>query len=525
MNDCIFTVDLGTSGPKAALISLEGEVLGWSFADTRLILLPEGGVEQDANEWWQKICEASKALLTRRDIPPYRVLAVAMTAQWSCVVPTDRNARPVAHAISWMDTRGASALKKIFSGLVQYQGYDVVKLGQWLRLTNGLPGPSGKDALAHILFIQEQQPHIYQQTYKFLDAKDYLNARMTGRFAATRDSITLYWLTDNRDAHRIYYHPYLLKTTGLNAEKLPELVAPASVLGELLPKAAAELGLPAGIPVVTGTPDLHSAALGSGGIADYDGHLYLGTSSWLSCHMPIRKVAPAINMATIPSALPGKYIVGNAQESAGYCLKHFAEQLLFPQNEPEAPAMPTDLYPWLNRLAESVPPTANRVIYTPWLFGERTPVENKTIRGGFHNISGATHRAHLTRAVFEGVAYNSRWLMESVEKFTGQQFRFLRIIGGGALSDLWCQIHADILNREIRRVAEPRLANLKGAALLAGLSIGRLSPQQMSERIKMERSFEPNSQYRAAYDELYAEFRNLYNVEKKIYARLNRKES
>lgn len=523
MKECILTIDLGTSGPKVALVTIDSEVIGWDMSETPLIVLADGGVEQDANDWWAKISDTTQRLLSRKDLPEYKIIAVAVTSQWSCVVPVNENGHALCNAISWLDTRGADVTKRLFDGLIKVDGYEVYKLLRWLHLSNGMPGSAGKDTIGHILYIKEAMPELYQKTYKFLEAKDYINARLTGRLVTAQDAVTLYWLTDNRNSQKVSYHPYLLKVTGIDKEKLPDILLSTDIIGELLPEAARQLGLNPGLPVVAGTPDVHSALLGSGGIDDYDGHLYLGTSSWLTCHTSKQKVSPATNMATIPSPLPGKYFIGNSQESAGYCLTHFARNILFPESEVDAPKEPQDLYPWLSKLAATAPAGSERVIYTPWIMGERTPVENKTIRGGFHNISGSVRRAHLARSVYEGVAYNSRWLMEAVESLTGRSFPYLRILGGGAISDLWCQIHADVLNREIRRVAEPRLANLRGVALLAAHSLGRLSIDEMSQKIAIEKVFKPENKNRSIYDDNYTAFRSLYKVEKKIFGRLNYK--
>ena len=119
-----------------------------------------------------------------------------------------------------------------------------------------------------------------------------------------------------------------------------------------------------------------------------------------------------------------------------------------------------------------MPAGSGDVLFTPWLAGERSPVDDRNARGGFHNLSLGTTRAHLVRAVLEGVAYNSRWLHEAVERFAKRRLDPVRVIGGGATSDLWCQIHADVMGRTIERVAEPLHANLRGAALFAGAGAG-----------------------------------------------------
>ncbi len=272
------------------------------------------------------------------------------------------------------------------------------------------------------------------------------------------------------------YDDDLIALAGLERRTLPELVPTGSILGGLTPAAAAELGLLAGTAVVAGTPDLHSAAVGSGAVEDFAGHLYIGTSSWISCHVPFKKTDALTNIASIPSGLPGRYLVADEHETGGACLTWLRDNLLYPGDalDPGA-APPPDLFATLNDMAAEVPPGAHGVLFTPWLNGERSPVDDHTIRGGFHNISLSTTRADMVRAVFEGVALNSAWLLRAVEKFTKRRFASLAFVGGGANSDLWAQIHADVMGCAIRQIADPVLANVRGAGLLAHLALGHIT--------------------------------------------------
>ena len=161
------------------------------------------------------------------------------------------------------------------------------------------------------------------------------------------------------------------------------------------------------------------------------------------------------------------------------------------------------------------------MIFTPWLNGERTPVDDHTIRGGWNNVSITNNRADLVRSVFEGVAYNSRWLLDVVEKFIKKPLDGLNFIGGGAQSDLWGQMHADVCNRVIRRVAEPQHANTRGAAFVAWLALGRQSLDELNRSVTIEREFQPDPTARVVYAGLYKEFLNIYKANKAIHARLN----
>ncbi|MBV6492608.1 MAG: Xylulose kinase [Turneriella sp.] len=519
----VLAIDLGTSGPKVALVSEQGEVLACEVEATELISFEGGGVEQNPDDWWKAICTASKRLLAKNIVPLEKIQSVAVTAQWSGTVPVDEKGKNLHNAIIWMDSRGAKHVAKAMgSSVLKFQGYDVTKLAHWVMLTAGMPGLSGKDSIAHILYIKNEKPDLYANTYKFLEPKDYLNLKLTGKFATAQDAIALHWVTDNRDLNKVYYHPSLLKTMGVAKEKLPEIHLSTDVLGDILPNAAKDLGILEGTKVVMGTPDVHSAALGSGAVDDFTPHLYIGTSSWLTCHVPFKKTSPSNNMATIPSAVPGKYLIGNEQETAGYSLTYLRDKILFPKDALTPQGAPANAYQIFNEMAAVIPAGSDKLIFTPWLVGERTPVEDHTIRGGFFNMSINTTRAHLIRAVMEGVAYNSRWLLEAVEEFIGRKVPFINMIGGGARSDLWCQIHADVLNREIRQVKEPVEANARGVALLAGVSLGRFRFSDIKNRVAIQKTYTPNTAHQGIYDTLYAEFKNVYEAHKKIHKRLNK---
>jgi len=172
-------------------------------------------------------------------------------------------------------------------------------------------------------------------------------------------------------------------------------------------------------------------------------------------------------------------------------------------------------------MVDTVAPGSGRVLFTPWLNGERSPVDDHTIRGGFHNLSLATTRAQMVRAVYEGVAFNSRWLLDAVEKFAGRRLGSLAFIGGGANSDQWAQIHADVLDREIRQVADPVLANVRGAALIALVALGRITVDQVPDMVEVRRTFRPDRSRASEYDLLFEQFVDLYKQTKGIHRRLN----
>ncbi|MDQ3264619.1 MAG: FGGY-family carbohydrate kinase [Myxococcota bacterium] len=516
-------IDLGTSGPKVALFEAGGPSLGSQFEPTALMLSEGGGAEQSPDDWWRAIVTATRRLLLRFPQAAARVVGVGCTAQWSGTVAVDAQGQVIGNAIIWMDSRGAPLVRQTMAGFPTVQGYGAAKLWRSLRLTGGVPGLSGKDSLAHILFLRQHRPDLYRRAVRFLEPKDYLNFRLTGRQAASFDSIALHWVTDNRDPNAVRYHDGLLRTFGLRRDQLPELGPAIQVLGPLTAQTARELGVPQSAQVVLGSADVQSAAVGSGATGDYQAHLYIGTSSWLTCHLPGKKTDVVNNMATLVSAIPGRYLIGNTQECAGVCLSYLRDKLFWPQDTLDPRPPPDDAYQRFDRLVESTLPDQDAVLFTPWLYGERTPVEDPLIRGGFHNLSLSTRREHLVRAVYEGVALNTRWLHQAVRGFVGRDFEAINLIGGGARSAAWCQLHADVLGVPIRQVENPVEANARGAAILVGVGLGLTTFAQVPGQVPIARTFTPDPALRAHYDHRFLQFVRLYRANRGIHARLNRR--
>ena len=520
----VLALDHGTSGCKVALVSARGEVVDSAFEPTPLVLLPGGGAEQDPEQWWSAFVTASRKVLGRCAVPAQWIEAVAVSSTFSSTVAVDRSGRAVMNCLTWLDSRGARYVRQVVSGVPSLQGYGLAKLVKWIRLTSGIPTLSGKDDIAHMLLVEHERPDVYDQTYKFLGSKDYFILRLTGQFAASYDSISLFWIADIRDINRVQYDDSLIRLLEIDREMLPELKGSTEVLGTLQPAAARELGLPGSVRVVMGAPDHQCALVGSGAVQDFEGHCYIGTSSWIECLVPFKKTDIFHSIASIPSAIPGRYQCINEQDVAGGCLSFFLEKVLFRPSRLGWGTVPVDAFRLADEVAATVPAGSRGVLFTPWLNGERTPVDSTTLRGGFYNLSLATGMEDMLRAIYEGVAYNTRWSMGYVEKFTGRPFEALTCVGGGAQSEVWCQILADVLDRPIRQAVDPMWANARGAALIGAVGLGHLRFEEIPEMVRCRRVFEPNRSHRTLYDELYGQFLELYRSNRGVFARLNRRQ-
>lgn len=517
----ILAVDLGTSGMKVALISIQGRVLGWESEAIQLALTSDGGVEQSPEEWWRAFLSATKRLLHQGLAATEHIRAVCCSTQGEGTIPVDRNGAALINCVLWMDMRGAPYLKKQFKERVNFDGVGVGHLARWIRLTGGMPSTTGKDPASHMLLIRDRFPDVYERTYKFLNVLDYLNLRLTGCFAATFDSILTSWVTDNRDPDAIRYDPELVRHSGIAPDKLPEIVPCMRSLGRLRAEVADELGLPRTVEVVAGAIDNTAAAIGAGAIADYQLHLYIGTSSWMAAHVPFKKTDLFASMASVPCAVPGRYLLTALQATAGGNLTFLRDKILYNKDELLQEANVPDIFKVLDQIAERVPAGSNGVIYTPWIWGERAPVDDRTLRAGLYNLSLYNSREDIIRAFLEGIALNTRWVLQPVEKFLGRRSASIHMVGGGAQSDVWCQIFADVLNVPIKQAMEPICANARGAAWIGAVGMGEIGFDQIPELIRFKRVYEPQPQNRQIYDERFQVFTRIYRQMKGIYKQLN----
>jgi len=514
----VLAIDLGTSGLKVGLVTVTGDVVWTSDSELTTTFLPGGGAEQDAEEWWRLLTDSVRAGLASGTVDPARIVAVSTTGQWASTVPVDEQGIPVGPCILWTDTRGGPHIRKRLGGKVA--GYKASAIATWIRHTGGAPATSGADPIGHMLHLAIDRPEIAHAARWYLEPVDYLSMRFTGEAVATHASMTGAWLTDNRNLDALVYDDRLVALSGVDAAKLPPLRPTASVIGTVRDDIADAMGLPHGVQVVAGTPDLHSASIGSGTVADFQTHLAIGTTSWVSCPVPFKKTDVMRQIASVPGAGPNGYLIANNHETAGACLRWLRDQVVAPADGLTDGRRPS--FGALVELATSALPGSGGVIFTPWLDGERSPVDDKNARAGFHNVSLSTDRAALVRAVLEGVAYNNRWLHEAVETFAKRRLDPIRVFGGGAQADLWCQIHADVMNRTIERLADPIHTGLVGSTLLAAVALGDIDRARIPDHVRVGAVFTPDPGAHATYERLYREFPKLYKAQKGMFSRLNR---
>lgn len=509
----VLAVDLGTSGPKVAIVGDDGALAGRAARSVKTSRLPPGGAEQDPEELWAAVCSAAKEALDQAGRPRDAVRAIACVSQYSSIVPVDAEGRPTMNLILWMDARGAPY------SMALYGEHDMA-IPTWIDVHGAAPLPSGADSLSHMLYVKQARPDVYERTHKFLEAMDFLAHRLTGRFTANLGTAFMMLLTDNRSLDPPVYDDELVRMSGLDRDKLPELTAPDAWIGTLSPAVADELGLSPQTRVLSSLNDTQAASIGTATFQSGQGAINIGTTSQVLAHMSQKATDMEAELVTMPSPLPGRYLVVAENGLGGGTLQHFLDRLVFARDE-LADHSTADPFAGVERAVRAVEAGSGGVLFLPWLTGATSPTSDPNIRGGFINVSLETTRQHLVRAVMEGVALNLRWLLGAVEKFADQSFPDLAFSGGAATSDAWSQILADVLGKPIRQLENARYSNNLAAAFLAFCKLGSVDLGDVSRFIPIKSEYAPTPEHRARYDRCFEQFRAAFERLQPVCGALN----
>ncbi|OHD66308.1 MAG: carbohydrate kinase [Spirochaetes bacterium RBG_13_51_14] len=527
----VVTHDVGTTGNKSCIyrISERIDLIDSCLVEYPLYTTPDRGVEQKTDEWWSAICGATKIIMARSGVVPARIKAMTFCAQMQGSVLVDEEGRALRNPMIYLDGRSAEQIARyLFNGLIKIDGkWNARTAIESLRITGGLAA-TPKDPLWKYHWVKDNEPDLFKRTYKWLDVKDYLILRCTGRYGMTRDSAHLTFLYDTRPG-KLGWHRGLCKKFDVNMDHLPPVVDSTDVVGHLLPAPAAQMGLVEGIPIFGGGGDTSLTTIGAGCLDRYDTHVYIGTSGWIISNVDTRMVDIANFIASILGAIPGFYNYTAEQETSGACLKwardHLALDDIGMYGESQHMVDKTQeyetLFDFMNRVVSETPPGAGNVLFTPWLHGNRSPREDSHARGMFFNLSLDTGKREMIRSVLEGIAFHKRWMLEAMERKIPHRER-LRFVGGGAKSDVGCQIMADITGRVIETTEDPQNAGAKGATVACAVGLGLLASfSDAKELIPVKSTYEPRTRYRELYDKNFEIFKKLYERNKALFSILN----
>lgn len=513
----ILAIDLGTSNVKAAVVNRNGALLGTGRGSIETIHTADGGAEQDAELVWQTVLsaadEALASLPNRHD-----VRGIACASQYSSIIPVDTEGRPTANMVVWMDKRGAPARLKTLPG-GQRMKPNLIQMGRWIQIHGIPPLDSGADSLAHMRWLKLARAEVYARTATLLEPMDYIAMRLCGRPVTNRCSSFLMLLTDNRRPDPAY-HPTLLKWSGLDAEKLPELVPIDEPLGPVLPEVAERLGLARDTLVFPPINDTQAGGVGAAAFTGDHAGISIGTTGVCVTHVDFKKTDILNSLVSMPSPIRNRYFVMAEAGIAGGALDYFLERLVF-ANDSFGDHSGTEPLSVLERAVAKVESGSDGVLFLPWLTGSVTPAEDGQVRGGFLNLSLQTTREHLGRAVLEGVAFNLRWVKGRVARFAKRDISRIRFYGGGALSSVWAQIFADVLQLPVEQLGDPEYAASRGLALLGFHRLGELSLEEIEANIPVAAVFEPRGHLAARYDAMFPQFVRAFKKNRGVFRALN----
>jgi xylulokinase len=502
MANFIIAHDLGTTGNKATLYDREGQLVGSAFYSYKTEYAHTGWAEQNPEDWWQAVCQSTCQLLQQTQVNKNDIACVTFSGQMMGAVPLGRDARPLRNAIIWADQRSLVQEKWIgeqvaFEDVYQITGH---------RL-------SASYSLAKILWMRDNQPEIYNATYKFVHAKDSIVARLTGNFVtdpSDASSMNLYDIESGQWSDKI------LEAVDLPPDKLPEIRQSIDVVGEVRAEVADEVGVAAGTPVVIGGGDGACAAAGAGVITEGSAYNYLGSSSWIALSTPKPIYDPDYRTFTFGHVIPNMVMPTGTMQAAGASYQWTRDQLARLEKEVAA-RLGISAYELINLQIENVAAGSEGLFYLPYLLGERSPRWNPHARGAFIGLTIRHTYAHMFRAVLEGVTMNLRVILDAFRN-QGTTIEAMRVIGGGARGRIWNQIMADLYGMPVHRLAILEEATSMGAALVGGVGIGLYPDFSMIETMnKVAETITPNPQNELIYEKAYPVFNKLYDALAPVY--------
>jgi xylulokinase len=493
----ILAHDLGTTGNKATLFDEAGTLLGSAFYAYETDFPQTGWAEQSPEDWWRAVCETTHELIYKTAISGHDVACVTFSGQMQAAVPVDRDGLPLRSAIIWMDQRATEQSARLA---------ETISIQDVYKITGHRLSPAY--SLAKILWIRDHQPDLFTRTYKFLTAKDAIIARMTGRFAtepSDASGMNLYDLVEGG------WSAPILAASGLAIDQLPEILPSTAVAGGIRDSIAAEVGLPAGTPVVMGGGDGACAAVGSGAVAEGVTFSYIGSSSWVSTATASPLIDHTMRIFTFGHVVPGLYLPMGTMQTAGAAYQWARDQLGLLEMD-AAQRLEVNVYELMNLIAAKSPPGANNLLFLPYLVGERAPRWNPNARANFIGLTIRHTRADMFRAVLEGVAYNLRCILDILQTQAGAILA-IRAIGGGTTGRLWTQIMADVYGIPLQRLVTLESATSMGAAVVGGVGVGVYPGFAMAGSINpVAEVVEPNAANHATYERLVAIFDQTYQA-------------
>ncbi len=498
----VLGIDAGTEAIKAGLFDRSGKLMASASSRYNTFFLNPGWAEQNPNSWWAGLINAVHECLKTAPIKPADIVGIAAGATTCTLIPVKANGNALRHALLWMDVRAADQARRIFES-----GHPALRYS--------LAGVSAEWMPAKALWLKESEPDIYYEADYLIEYADWIAYRLTGRMTLNINTITQRW----------YYHAPsggwpldFYRQIGLEdiEAKFPrDILRVGEVVGGLSERAANDLGLQAGIPVATGGGDAFVGLLGLGVVEPGDLGIVTGSSNVLSA-LASEEVHFPGSFGSFPDALiPGLSLVEGGQVSTGSILNWF--QRNFAQDAAEqAKQQEISVYTLLDAEAQKIAVGSDGLIVLDYFQGNRTPHTDSLAKGVVLGLSLQTTRAHVFRALMEGIAYGMKDILDT---FIRQNCHISRVIacGGATHSKLFMQIYADVIGQPIYVTREAE-ASLLGAAVCAAAGAGLYPDLQAASRgmTQITDVYQPNMQFHDRYQFFTQKYRETYQQLKGI---------
>ena len=498
--------DLGTSGNKATLFDESGELIASRTAAYPTDYASGNRAEQNPHDWWKAIVETTQALLQL--VSPNEIAGVALSGQMMGCLCVDKNGRPLRPHMLYCDQR--SQMEEAFLN-------DQIDPLRFYEITGHRI--SASYSIEKLMWVKKNEPDIFAQTDKMLNAKDYINFRLSGVIATDPSDASG---TNAYDLNRWQWSEEILETAGLDLSLFPKVVSSIDVIGEVTSEAARETGLRVGTPVICGGGDGSCAGVGVGCIAPGNAYNYLGSSSWIALTVEKPIVDEQRRTMNWAHVVPGMLHPSGTMQAAGSSFNWMVKQLC--QNEQTlAKELGSNVFKLIDDQIKASPLGANKLLFLPYMLGERTPRWNVNAKGAFVGLTlGHTH-GDMLRAVMEGITLNLGFIVNIFRKHV--PIDAITVIGGCAQNPLWRQMMADIYQTEIRVPNYLEEATSMGAAILAGIGSGVFKDFSVIDRfVRIDQTISPIAENVKKYEEWMPVFDQAYYSLCGLYAEIARTE-
>ena len=501
----VIGIDLGTSGTKTALFDQNGKVIASATQEYPLHQPQNGWAEQDPADWWNACVATVGQVLTQSGIPAANIAGIGLSGQMHGLVMLDEQGQVLRNSILWCDGRTGRECEEITQ---------LVGVERLIELTAN-PALTGFTA-GKILWVRRHEPELYARCHQMMLPKDYLRYKLTGVYATEVSDASG---TNLLDVPNRCWSAEVLEKLSIDPSLLPPIYESCAVTGQVTHEAAALTGLAAGTLVVGGAADNAAAAVGTGVVRTGRAFTTIGTSGVIFAHADTVSIDRKGRVHTFCSAVPGAWTVMSCTLSAGGSLQWFRNQLCEAEMQ-AARAQGVDPYELMSADAEKSPIGANRLLFLPYLMGERSPILDADARGVFFGLSGIHAKRDMTRAVMEGVTYSLRQCLDVLQEM-GIAFETMLATGGGAKSPFWRQMMADLYRCEVTTIDSEEGPAL-GAAILAAVGAGLYPDVETAcdAIITTNPPQQPNAAHTAQYEPYYARYTALYPALKEQFSAL-----